>query len=252
VARTPLARASLPRHVAIIMDGNGRWAIARGRPRASGHVAGARAVRRTVEAARAIGIRALTLYAFSADNWRRPGAEIATLMRLFAEFLRTEAERCRAHGVRLTVIGRRDRLGPALRAAIARAERETADGTALDLRIAIDYSARDAIVRAAALAPGVGDDALGSRVAARREFAARLARAVHADRPIPDVDLLIRTGHERRLSDFLLWECAYAELVFTDRAWPDFDRHDLETALAEYARRERRFGALPSACARSA
>jgi undecaprenyl diphosphate synthase len=231
---------TFPSHVAIIMDGNGRWATARHEPRGAGHVAGARAVRRTVEAARALGVRVLTLYAFSADNWKRPAGEVDGLMRLFAQFLQGEVARCRANGVRLTVLGRRDRLGDPLRRAIDAAECATADGVALDLRIAIDYSARDAIVGAAALA------GTGPRVGCRADFAELLARATHAREAAPDVDLLIRTGGERRLSDFMLWECAYAELVFTDRPWPEFCRLDLEDAIAEYRARDRRFGAAPA------
>jgi undecaprenyl diphosphate synthase len=162
-------------------------------------------------------------------------------MRLFALYLRDELDRCRTHGTRLTVLGRRDRLGDPLRAAIDDAERGTAAGSALDLRIAIDYSARDAIVAAAALA------GTGLRVGGRDDFAGLLARAMHARHAAPDVDLLIRTGGERRLSDFMLWECAYAELVFTDRPWPEFCRVDLERAIAEYQSRDRRFGAVPAA-----
>jgi undecaprenyl diphosphate synthase len=222
-------------HVAIIMDGNGRWATARGLPRTAGHVRGADAVRRAVEAAPALGIHTLTLYAFSGDNWKRPPAEVQTLLRLFARHLRSETPTLAARGVRLCVIGRRDRLPAALTAAITRAEQRTAGGQTLDLRIAIDYSARDAIVRAAArLAPGETD---------RAAFARRLAEACGAD-GVPDVDLVVRTGGERRLSDFLLWECAYAELYFTPRAWPDFGRDDLAAAVADFRGRARRFGGL--------
>jgi undecaprenyl diphosphate synthase len=204
-------------HVAIIMDGNGRWATRRGLPRAAGHHAGMRAVRRVVEAARSLSIGALTLYAFSSDNWRRPVHEVGSLLRLFERYLRAESARCVEQGVALTVIGRRDRLPGPLRAAIAGAERATAAGTRLALRIAIDYSARAAI--------GAGE-------------------------LLPDVDLLLRTGGERRLSDFLLWESAYAELIFSDVMWPDFTAADLSAALAEFDARERRFGALPAEAAR--
>jgi undecaprenyl diphosphate synthase len=201
-----------PRHTAIIMDGNGRWASARGLPRSAGHRAGATAVRRVIETAPSLGITALTLYAFSADNWQRPRAEVQTLMRLLRVYLRDETPRCIREGVRLEVIGRRDRLPAVLRAAIAAAERATAGGRTLDLRLAIDYSARAAIV---------------------------------ANEPaLPDVDLLIRTGGEQRLSDFLLRECAYAELYFTPCAWPDFDASALAAAVAEFKRRQRRFGGL--------
>ena len=225
-------------HVAIIMDGNGRWALARALPRTAGHARGAEAVRRTVEAAPALGIRTLTLYAFSADNWRRPAAEVATLLRLFARYLRAETAALAERGVRLTVIGRRDRLPRALAAAIVAAERRTAGGRTLDLRIAIDYSARDAIVAAATRTrPGE---------TGRQAFARRLAEACHAE-TLPDVDLVVRTGGERRLSDFLLWETAYAELHFTPRHWPDFDREDLAAALADFRGRARRFGGLAPA-----
>jgi len=224
-------------HVAIIMDGNGRWATARDLPRAAGHQAGAEAVRRVVEAAPDLGITTLTLYAFSADNWRRPEAEVRALFALLEEYLCSEAPRLTEQGCRLTVIGRRDRLPLALRVAIFRAERATARGQGLDLRIAIDYSARDAILAAATRLRG-------REPCGREHFARILAAASNAPRTAPDVDLLIRTGGERRLSDFLLWECAYAELHFTDRAWPDFGAADLESALADFRGRTRKFGGL--------
>lgn len=231
-----------PLHVAIIMDGNGRWAQARGLPRVAGHRAGAVAVRRTVEAAAQLGVRTLTLYAFSSDNWQRPDEEVGTLMRLLGEYLRRELEACREHGIRVSVIGRRDRLPPGLAEAIAEAERATADGRTLHLRIAVDYSARDAILAAALAVNGAGR-------LSREDFARLLGQAVHAAEPAPDVDLLIRTGGEQRLSDFLLWECAYAELHFTPRMWPDFDAADLETALRDFRSRQRRFGRVPEAAA---
>ena len=218
-------------HVAIIMDGNGRWAEARGLPRTSGHRAGATAVRRVVEAAPSQGIGVLTLYAFSSDNWKRPRPEVGALMRLLERFLRTETAACVEQGVRLAAIGRRDRLPARVQEAIAAAERATADGSVLLLRLAIDYSSRDAIVRAAAHAP---------------RNRGELARYLDSDEPVPDVDLLIRTGGEQRLSDFLLWESAYAELYFTDVAWPDFDGAALAAAVAEFGRRQRRFGGLRS------
>jgi undecaprenyl diphosphate synthase len=241
--QSTLDPASLRRlHVAIIMDGNGRWAAARGRPRTSGHRAGARAVRRAVEAAVELGLGTLTLYAFSSDNWKRPASEVSTLMRLFREYLRGQAARCLEHDVRLVVIGRRDRLPAEIVEAVDAAERTTAHGRGLLLRLAVDYSARDAILDAAARfdAPATGD--------ARREAFARLLDAAHPDSgPVPDVDLLVRTGGEKRLSDFLLWECAYAELSFLPVMWPDFTRAHLEAALAEFSERERRFGAIPRA-----
>ena len=231
-------------HVAIIMDGNGRWATSRGRPRIVGHRAGAQAVRRTVEAARGGGmrIRVLTLYAFSSDNWQRPGREVAALMRLFRSYLAAETQRCIENGIRLSVIGRRDRLAEPLRMAIEAAEAATAEGNALHLRIAIDYSARDTILRAAARIPAGGETALDT-------FAQLLDEVNHGASRSPDVDLLIRTGGEQRLSDFLLWECAYAELHFTRRMWPDFDAADLEAAIREFRGRERRFGRVPEAAA---
>jgi undecaprenyl diphosphate synthase len=231
------AAGHLPRHVAIIMDGNGRWATRRGKPRAAGHLAGAKAVRRTVETARRVGVEYLTLYAFSSDNWSRPADEVSALMSLFRRYLAAEVPRCLEHGIRLTFVGRRARLSPELRRAIAAAERATRDETAMHLRIAVDYSARDLIVRAAALLPP-------GREATREEFASALSQAGNDPYSAPDVDLLIRTGGEQRLSDFLLWECAYAELVFSGRMWPDFATEDFAAALQEFSARERRFGAV--------
>ena len=207
-------------HVAIIMDGNGRWAARQGLPRIAGHQAGTAALRRTVEAAPALGIGTLSVYAFSSDNWKRPADEVAALMSLLAWHLENEIPRCIESGVRVEVIGRRDRLRSDLVRAIACAENATNAGTRLTLRVAIDYSSRDSILRAAA-----------------NDLSHALA---------PPVDLLIRTGGEQRLSDFLLWECAYAELFFTPAMWPDFDASHLARALREYERRERRFGGLPA------
>jgi undecaprenyl diphosphate synthase len=215
------------------MDGNGRWATARGLPRASGHRAGADAVRRVVEAAPSLGIKTLTLYAFSADNWRRPPLEVEILLRLFRRHLLTESRRLAEHGAQLTVIGRRDRLPTVLTDLIARAESITRGGTVLDLRIAIDYSARDEILRAA------GDLARRRVPFTREALDASLSAA-------PPVDLLIRSGAERRLSDFMLWECAYAELYFTDVMWPAFTGDDLARAVNDFHSRSRRFGALPT------
>jgi undecaprenyl diphosphate synthase len=225
-------------HVAVIMDGNGRWAKARGLPRIAGHRRGAVAVRRAVTAAMKAGVRTLTLYAFSADNWRRPPAEVATLMRLFRDYLRKETEECVKRGIRVAVIGRRDRIPADVREAVEKAETATRDCTVLTLRIAVDYSAREAIVAAARMS---------GPASSRDEFAQLLAQAMHAPPPASDVDLLIRTSGEQRLSDFLLWECAYAELHFTERLWPDFAEADLHAALRDFSSRERRFGALPQA-----
>ena len=227
-------------HVAVIMDGNGRWAVRRGLPRSAGHHAGVDAIRRVVEAAPQLGIGTLSLFAFSSDNWARPAEEVQILMALFGRFLRDEAGPLRANEVRLSVIGRRDRLPPEVMSAIADAEALTARGTRLHLRVAIDYSSRDAILEAARL--GRRDDAT------RERFAIRLGE-IHGA-PAPDVDLLIRTGGEQRLSDFLLWESAYAELFFTARMWPDFHGDDLAAAVAEFRGRDRRFGALPETASR--
>ena len=207
------------------MDGNGRWAESRGLPRTAGHVAGVDNVSRVVEAAPGLGIGVLTLFAFSADNWRRPQAEVQSLMALLAEYLDKETRRSVEQGIRIEAIGRRDRLEPKLRAAIDRAESLTAGGTRLQLRLAVDYSGRDAILAAARGLLDLSRESLGSALG-------------------PPVDLLIRTGGERRLSDFLLWECAYAELVFSRRMWPDFDAADLAGAVGEFRARDRRFGAV--------
>jgi undecaprenyl diphosphate synthase len=222
-------------HVAMIMDGNGRWARARGWPRAAGHKAGARTVRQIVEAAREMGIGTLTVYAFSSDNWQRPGPEVTALMRLFRAYLVGETRRCVENGVRLSVIGRRDRLGSELLTTVRAAESATAEGMAMHFRVAIDYSARDAILRAAARLGGGAEPT-------REEFARAIGEEMHSPGGAPDVDLLIRTGGEQRLSDFLLWECAYAELYFSQKMWPEFTPADLRAAVDEFTGRERRFG----------
>ena len=215
-------------HVAIIMDGNGRWARECGLPRTAGHRAGARSVKTIVEAAASLPIDVLTLYAFSSDNWARPVAEVNALWHLLRRYLQTECARCASNGVRVEFIGRRDRIPKPLTELMAQTEELTRGGNALRLRIAVDYSSRYQIVRAA--------QCLGSAPGGIRAFGALLQS---------DVDLLIRTGGERRLSDFLLWEAAYAELVFVDTRWPDFNAAMLDAALAEYRRRQRRFGAVP-------
>jgi undecaprenyl diphosphate synthase len=220
-------------HVAIIMDGNGRWATRRGLPRTAGHRAGVETVRRIVEAAPDLGITTLTLFAFSSDNWRRPEDEVGALMALLEAYLRREVRRLVDSGARLTVIGRRDRLPGRLARDIAAAEQATAQGRRLDLRVAIDYSAREAIARAAAqLGNEPSADALGRLIAQSSRDGAS------------DVDLLIRSGGEKRLSDFLLWESAYAELWFSDKMWPDFTADDLRAAVADFTLRDRRFGGL--------
>jgi undecaprenyl diphosphate synthase len=229
-------------HVAIIMDGNGRWAASRNHPRTFGHAEGANAVRRVVEAAPQLGISMLTLYAFSSDNWQRPPREVAALMRLLRKYVHAETQTCVEKGVRVSVMGRRDRIAPALVRAIEGAEDATRDGSTLHLRVAIDYSSRDAILRAAQMAAG-------GEPPSRERFSQLIAQALNVSEPVPEVDLLIRTGGEKRLSDFLLWECAYAELVFTPRLWPDFDAHDLSAALREFSSRDRRFGRIEAQAA---
>ena len=220
---TPSPSAPSGLHVAIIMDGNGRWATRQGKPRSAGHREGAEVVQRIVEVAPDLGVGTLTLFAFSADNWQRPAREVKLLMRLFAEYLRAEAARCVSRGVRLTVLGRRDRLSPSLLSAI-------------------DYSARDAILRAAqCLSP--------DNVLSRESFSRLLTIVDHGGPHASPVDLLIRTGGERRLSDFLLWESAYAELCFTPVMWPDFGPDHLRQAVRDFHGRERRFGGLPDAAA---
>jgi undecaprenyl diphosphate synthase len=225
-----MAQSSL--HVAIIMDGNGRWANGCGLPRIAGHRAGAEALRTVVESAPGCGISVLTVYAFSSDNWKRPQLEVDALMTLLGCYLASETPRCVANGIRMSVIGRRDRLPDSLCAAIETARLQTRHCTRLHLRLAIDYSARDAILDASKRAAG--------QQLTREGFEQLLGEA-------PDVDLLIRTGGEQRLSDFLLWECAYAELVFSKRMWPEFTPLDLQRAVQEYSRRERRYGAVPQA-----
>jgi undecaprenyl diphosphate synthase len=224
-------------HVAIIMDGNGRWAVSRGLPRPAGHRAGADAVRRVIEAAPAVGIATLTLFAFSSDNWRRPVEEVNALMWLLKGYLRSETRRFIESGARLTVIGRRDRLSARLRAEIRRVERATAEGRKLHVRIALDYSSRESIARAAARC--------AATIPLTPEAFGKMIAAAMSDSAAPtEVDLMIRTGGEKRLSDFMLWECAYAELVFSDRMWPDFNAEDLRAAVEDFHRRERRFGGL--------
>ena len=238
-ATIPRHVAIIPRHVAIIMDGNGRWAQSRGLPRIAGHRAGVAAVRRIVERASDAGVACLTLYAFSSDNWRRPATEVQGIFWLLRAFLRLETGRLCQRSARLQVIGRRDRMPLAALREIEKAERATAHGRGIQLYVAIDYSSRDAIARAAICAA----NAIGLPLASIDHLGPLLARSLNHESG--DVDLLIRTGGEKRLSDFLLWECAYAELYFTDRMWPEFDEAAFEMALAEFSQRERRFGTLP-------
>lgn len=234
------AKGSIPRHVAIIMDGNGRWAAERGEARIRGHAAGAEAVRRMVRRFRELGLPYLTLYAFSTENWRRPGREVEALMRLLGRFLRSELPGLAENNVRLAAIGDLSRLASGLRKNLLRAIDATAGNDGLVLTLALNYGGRDELVRAA-------------RAVARRCLAGRLrveevderALADELDsRGVPDPDLVIRTAGEKRLSNFLLWQTAYAEFYATDRLWPDFAAGDLDQALAEYGRRVRKFGAV--------
>jgi undecaprenyl diphosphate synthase len=219
------------------MDGNGRWALLRGRPREAGHVAGAAAVRRTVESAPALGITTLTLYAFSSDNWRRPRGEVDNLMLLLQKYLDAECTQMTDNGVRLSVIGRRDRITGSLVRSIAHVEQRTSEGASLHLRLAIDYSAREALLAAAGRVAG-------GTTPTRQAFERSLCEAIHAPSGTRDVDLVIRTGGEQRLSDFLLWESAYAELYFTNVLWPDFTEADLASAVQAFAGRDRRYGGV--------
>jgi undecaprenyl diphosphate synthase len=222
-------------HVGIIMDGNGRWAQRRGLPRTAGHVEGAKAVNEIVETAARARVRVLTLYAFSSDNWRRPGAEVTALMGLLRRYLTTETRRCIEQSIRINFIGRRDRLTPSLVRAIEQSEQLTANCSGMHLRIAVDYSAQHSILEAARLA------GMEAEVDAAR-FQELLDQVDHSVASAGAVDLLIRTGAERRLSDFLLWQSAYAELYFADCMWPDFDAAGFHAALDYYHGRQRRFG----------
>jgi undecaprenyl diphosphate synthase len=228
-------------HVAIIMDGNGRWATRQGLPRFMGHRSGGEAVRKVVEHAPEVGIGTLTLYAFSSDNWKRPDSEVNALMRLFNSYLKSETETCIKNGVKLSFIGRRDRLAPSLVKKMEKAEKLTCKGDVLHLRVAIDYSARDLILEAASKINI-------HKSCTRDAFSNALADIQHDQSGISrDVDLLIRTGGEQRLSDFLLWECAYAELLFVKTMWPDFGKEELEEAVNDFYHRERRFGKVLNA-----
>jgi undecaprenyl diphosphate synthase len=224
-------------HVAIIMDGNGRWATQRGLPRTAGHTEGVKAVRTIVETAVHAGVHTLTLYAFSAANWARPAAEVDSLMRLVRRYLITERAACIEQSIRINVIGRRDRLSRPFVRTINQSERLTEAGSRMHLRIVVDYSSHYSIVRAARHADR------GTKLTPTKFY--RLLHEVdHSALPAGAVDLLIRTGGERRLSDFMLWEVAHAELYFTDCLWPDFDEQRFQCALDDYAGRQRRFGRL--------
>jgi undecaprenyl diphosphate synthase len=245
IASVPVPGApsdAVPTHVAIIMDGNGRWAASRRLPRIAGHREGARAVRRAIEAAIQSGVGWLTIYAFSSENWRRPAGEVFDLTGLLRHYLKTEIAELGANGVRLRFIGDRTRFDPDIQRDLATAEQGTAANARLNLTVALSYGARAEIVAAArAMAAAAAAGALVPEAADDAMFASFLSTA-----GIPDPDLLIRTSGEQRLSNFLLWQAAYAELVFLDVLWPDFDEAHFTAALAEYARRERRFGARPA------
>ena len=225
------------------MDGNGRWAVKQGLTRYHGHRAGAKAVRSCVKSAPDLGVNVLTLYAFSSDNWKRPQHEIKLLFRLFERYLQNEIAECIANGVRLQIIGRRDRLGNALLNSITSAENATRSCTELLLRVAIDYSARHAIFEAAEILRK-NQDRCASGPDYQRKFSRLVTQQPEDITSLQEVDLIIRTGGEKRLSDFLLWEGAYAELFFTDVMWPDFRSDHLEAAINDYHRRERRYGCV--------
>jgi undecaprenyl diphosphate synthase len=238
ISTAPVPRA-LPRHIAIIMDGNGRWAKARGLPRIAGHRSGAEAVRRTLAAAGELGIPYLTLFGFSSENWKRPSAEVQDLMVLLRHYLRGEIAELQRNGVRLKVIGQLARLAPDIVGMIAHAETLTRENSQITLTIAVSYGGRAEIVAAVqAIAAEVARGSLAAEDVDEDCLARHLFTA-----DIPDPDLLIRTSGEQRISNFLLWQCAYSELVFTKTLWPDFSRNDLEQAIDDYCGRERRYGA---------
>jgi undecaprenyl diphosphate synthase len=236
----PIGNFSIPRHVAIIMDGNGRWAAARGLPRGEGHRRGVEALRRTVRAAGDLGIGILTIFSFSAENWSRPPSEVRELMALLRRFIRNDLADLHRNGVHVRVIGDRDDLAPDIRGLLEEAEDLTKDNDKLTLVVAFNYGARQEIARAA---QRLAAEVAAGRVAVAAVTADKLA--TYLDAPdLPDPDLIIRTSGEQRLSNFLLWQAAYSELVFVPVYWPDFDRAALEQAIAEYRGRERRFGGL--------
>ncbi|MFQ5562757.1 MAG: isoprenyl transferase [Parvularculaceae bacterium] len=229
-----------PRHVAIIMDGNGRWATARGLPRAAGHRAGVEAARRAVETAGDLGLSYLTLYSFSTENWRRPAGEVRDLMTLLRKFIAEDLPRLKKEGVRVRIIGDRESLDRELRSLVARAEKETSGNQRFTLQIAFNYGGRDELLRAArSFAHAVHDGAINPKVLDEGAFERHLDTA-----GAPDPELIIRTSGEKRISNFLLWQAAYAEYVFLDVLWPDFDRAHFEQAIKEYRLRERRFGGV--------
>ena len=237
---THAGASRVPAHIAIIMDGNGRWAKARGLPRAAGHERGVEALRRTVEAAGEIGVRYLTVYSFSTENWRRPAAEVNALFGLLRTFIKKDLGRLKKEGVKINVMGRREGLPDDIAELVEKAERETASNSDFVLNIAFNYGGREEIARAArSLSADVASGAVLPEDVTEDVLASYLDTA-----DMPDPDLLVRTSGEYRLSNFLLWQAAYSELVFFDVLWPDFDRAWLEKAVAIYSERERRFGAV--------
>jgi len=240
LTRAQIGEFAVPRHVAIIMDGNGRWAAARGLPRTEGHRRGVEALRRTVRAAGDIGIEILTIFSFSSENWSRPKSEVRDLMGLLRRFIRNDLVELHQNGVQVRVIGERDDLDPEIRRLLDEAEQLTRDNDKLTLVVAFNYGGRQEIARAA---QRLVEEVVAGRLAATAITVDRLGAALDAPE-IPDPDLIIRTSGEQRLSNFLLWQAAYSELVFVPTYWPDFDRTTLESAIEEYRRRERRFGGL--------
>lgn len=232
----------IPAHIAIIMDGNGRWAKRRGLPRTAGHAQGARTVEQILEDADHMGVRYLTVYAFSTENWTRPDGEVKALMNLLRTYMKTSLQKCARNNVRIRVIGDKSKLDPDLQTAIANLERDTASNTGIGFQIAINYGARDEIARAVrSAAEKVQRGELGPEEITMDYISDSLDTG-----GIPDPDLLIRTGGEQRISNFLLWQTAYSELYFCDVAWPDFNKSELEKAIDAYNHRERRYGGLIS------
>lgn len=229
-----------PRHVAIIMDGNGRWAAARGLPRSAGHKAGIEALRRAVKAAADLGIEYLTIYSFSTENWTRPKSEVTFLLELLRRFIRQDVAELHAAGVRIRIIGDREGLDGSIVAMLDDAERLTAANARLNLIVAFNYGSRQEIARAAAR---LAQDVLAGRIACSAITAQHLAERLDTA-GLPDPDLLIRTGGEERISNFLLWQCAYAEFVFVPEFWPEFNGEIFARAISEFSSRERRFGGL--------
>jgi undecaprenyl diphosphate synthase len=236
---TPLSDAPLPRHIAVIMDGNGRWARARGQPRTAGHRQGAEAVRRVVQQVGELGVPYLTMFGFSAENWKRPQSEVEDLMWLLRRYLKSEIAELHRKDVRFQVIGDRSRLGQDLRQLLQQSEAQTRNNAGLTFTLALNYGGRQDIVDAArAMARAVAEGRMAPEEIDADSFAGVLSTA-----GMPDPDMLIRTSGEKRISNFLLWQCAYAEMVFLDKLWPDMGQDDVRDAIREYQRRERRYGA---------